>query len=401
MADTLSADGERAGLEANLDRYRLLVLATSSLFWVPTTFLFFLDRFGLTTALQLQAIYYLSVVAAEVPSGWFSDRIGRVTTLRFVAVWWVGAFSAFLFADTMTVAAIGQAFLALGFAFQSGTDVTFHYDTLEALGRAGSFEVVESAARRNGMVMRAAAVISGGAMGMIDLRLPFAAGLAATVALGLIALGLREPPRSSDRGRFLTDVTAVVRLFGSRLLGWLLIAIVAQVILEHLASEFAGPYFAEVLGEDLTNVDRAPLLTGILAAVVALVGAASVGRAPWLRDRFGLIGALTLLAIIPAVTVTTMALVTSVAVFALLALRNVQVAIGGVLISGAASRRVAQHQRATFLSLTSLGGRLAYGGVLLALSTTVDFAATLQWAAVIAVAVALAIWLTGIGVADD
>jgi len=372
--------------DGNLRRYQVIVGATSALFWLPTVILFFIDEFGLVAALQLQAIYYFSVVLAEVPSGWFSDRVGRVQTLRLVAVWWIGAFSAFLLADQFAVAALGQILLAIGYAFLSGTDVTFHYDSLEALGREDEFEHREAIIRRNGMIVRAASVIVGGGLGVISLRLPYAAALIAAIVLGVTTLGLRRPPGRLDSGGFGVDLLAAVRVFRNRLLGWILLYVIAQVVLEHLASEFSGPYLAEVLGEDLTDVDRAPLITGVLAAFVALVGAASVRRAPWLRQRLGLVGALTAVAMLPAVTVAAMALVTTGWVVVLLALRNVQSGIAGVLIPAAVGQRVPAYQRATVLSFMSLGGRLAYGGVLLSLSRVSGFTNTLEWAALVAVA---------------
>lgn len=384
----------RSALERSLRRYDLIVLATSALFWVPTAFLFYLDRFGLESALRLSALYYLAVVVAEVPSGWFSDRIGRVPTLRLVSIWWAAAFTFFLLADRPAVAGAGAVCMAIGYAFLSGTDVTFHFDTLEALGREADFERRESTARRAGMIVRAISVISGGAMGMISLRLPYAAALVAALLLGAVTLGLTEPPRHHDRGAFRADLAAVVRLFRVRLLAWILVYVIAQVILEHLASEFAGPYLAEVLDEDLTDVDRAPLVTGVLAAVVSLVGAVAVRRAPALRERFGLVGALTAVALLPTVTVIMMSFVVAGWVVALLALRNIQIAIAGVLIPAAVGQRVAQHQRATFLSFTSLGGRLAYGAVLLSLARASGFASTLDWAAVVATAAMLVVALS-------
>ena len=388
------------GPDGNLRRYQVIVGATSALFWVPTVVLFFIEEFGLGDALKLQAIYYLAVVLAEVPSGWFSDRVGRVPTLRLVAVWWTGAFSAFLVADDFAVAALGQVLLAIGYAFLSGTDVTFHYDSLEALGREDEFEHRESIVRRNGMIVRAASVIVGGALGMVSLRLPYAAALAGALVLGAATTRLHEPARRVGHGRFRTDIAATIRLFRERLLGWILIYVIAQVILEHLASEFAGPYLAELLDEDITDVERAPLITGVLAAFVSLVGAASVRRAPWLRQRLGLVGALTAVALIPAATVVAMATITAGSVVVLLALRNVQSGIAGVLIPAAVGQRVDPHQRATFLSFTSLGGRLAYGTVLLSLSRVAGFDNTLDWAAVVAIGAVLAVAATATVVAE-
>ena len=68
----------RNALEANLRAYAVHQRAVGALFWLPTVFLYLIDEVGLTGALQLGALYYFTVVVLEVPSGWFSDRVGRV-----------------------------------------------------------------------------------------------------------------------------------------------------------------------------------------------------------------------------------------------------------------------------------------------------------------------------------
>ena len=66
----------------NLRLYPWHQLAGQTLFWGPIFFLYFSERFPVDRVLQLGAIYYVSVVLLELPSGWFSDRVSRVTTLR-------------------------------------------------------------------------------------------------------------------------------------------------------------------------------------------------------------------------------------------------------------------------------------------------------------------------------
>ena len=69
-------------LERNLRLYAWHQLTAGTLFWGPIFFFYFSERFPVEQVLQLASIYYLSVVLLEVPSGYFSDRISRVATLR-------------------------------------------------------------------------------------------------------------------------------------------------------------------------------------------------------------------------------------------------------------------------------------------------------------------------------
>jgi len=385
----------------NLRRYRHLQLVSGALFWLPTSVLYFVDRFGLGDALRLQAVYYLAVVAFEVPSGWFSDRIGRVITLRLGALWWVAAFTLFVLSDGLAVTATAQVFLAMGFAFASGTDVTLHFDSLEALGRTAEFENRESRARRDHLLVTAMAVIAGGALGFVDLQLPFLAALVAALAQLGVSFGLSEPTGASHTTGTGRDLARVVAHLRDRTLAWLMVYVLGEVITVHLASELAAPYVAGVMGETLQEIDRAPFVNGLLAAVVALTAAAAVGGVVRARNRFGLVTVFVAVAAIPMVTLTTMAVITSVLVLPLIALRSVQTACVAVLVPATVAPRVDRVHRATFLSLTSLVGRLGYGLVLLAIGALGDLAETLRWAALIAVVVFVVVASTGRLIASD
>lgn len=391
-----------ADLERNVTVYRLLELPTRGMFWLPTVFLYLIAEFGLADALRLQAAYYFAVVVFEVPSGWMSDRLGRVPTMKITAISWTAAHTLFLFSDnSQGMALSAQILLALGFASLSGTDVTFHYESLEALGRAHTFEEVEGHARRNGLVAKAVAAVIGGALGLIDLRLPFAASLIAALYQTFLVWGLTEPPRQARAERFDRQLSQTLAYLRNPLLAWLTFYVLAKVVMEHLASEMASPYLVEILGEGVRDLDNAPLVLGLLTASAAIIGASVVRRTAQLRAATGLVGALVLLSVVPTAIVVTMALVTSPWVIPFFALRNLQSSMAPVLIAGAANARVQQQHRATFLSLSSLGGRLTYSGVLLGLSTNDSFDTTIQWSAAIALVGFAAVWLTSLMVSED
>ncbi len=365
-------------LTGSLRWYRRHQLVAGALFWLPTVFLFLIEQYGLRTALQLQAVYYAAVVVCEVPSGWLSDRLGRVLTLRLVAVCWLAAHLLFVVAPS-TIGGVGvvaaQVLLAAGYACLSGTDVMLHFDTLEALGRADDFDEEEARARRGLLLVTAATALTGGAVGLIDLRLPFALSLVAAAGQLVIAGRLVEPPRPTETatgspsplspGR---DLVAVVRHLSQRPLAWVGLYAAAQVVTVHLTGELAGPYLAEVLDAGLTDPGRAALATGATAAVVALVGALSLRAVPGLVRRLGLAVTLLGAAAVPVAILTAMAVATSIWLLPLLALRGVQRATASVLVPAVVGGHVEQERRATFLSMISLAGRLAYGAALLTLA---------------------------------
>ena len=68
-------------MEKNIRLYPWFQFATSIMAWLPVFFLYFNQFVSFAEVIQLGAIYYLSVCICEVPSGYFSDRVGRRVTL--------------------------------------------------------------------------------------------------------------------------------------------------------------------------------------------------------------------------------------------------------------------------------------------------------------------------------
>lgn len=338
-------------------------------FWGPVFVLFTVARFDLDGALLLASLYYLFVVTLEVPSGWMSDRLGRVFTLRIAAVCWIGAQLCFLVGDDRFVVIVaGQFLLAAGFASLSGTDVTFHYDTLEALGRAATYADRQSRVSAVGYAVTAVSSLVGGALGLIDLRWAFAASLVAAVVQLAVTLRFHEPPSTDHADPFRRQLTTCMSLIRGRLLGWLFFYGVILVTHEHVAHTLMQPWLAEVLDRDLDDLGATPLLAGALAALVAVVGSGAARASAPLGRRFGFVAVLIGFSVLSAVIVSAMWLSIHVAVIALAAFRSAQGAAAPVLITATAAPRIERHQRATFLSLNSLAGRLGYGVILLIIS---------------------------------
>jgi MFS family permease len=353
-------------LERNLALIPVHEAVTRSLFWLPIFVLFTRERFDVDGAIVLAGLYYLFVVVVEVPSGWMSDRLGRVPTLLVAALSWIGAHACFLVGDDrFVVILVGQFLLASGFAFLSGTDVSFHFDTLEALGRSRDYGARQARVAAIGYVALAASAVVGGAVALIDLRAAFALSMAmAVVQVGVVSM-LIEPPRLTHAEALLPQIGSCLRYLNDRLIGWLFGYGVALVTLEHVASEPMQIWLTGALGRSRDDLGNTPLLAGVLMAVTYLIGSLAARTSEPLARRFGSIGTLVALAILSAGIVTGMALTTSVVAIALVALRAVHGASAPVLLSAEIAPRTEQRHRATLLSINSLAGRLGYGIVLL------------------------------------
>lgn len=345
-------------------------IVAGSLVWLPVFVLFTRSRFELDGALALASIYYLAVVLLEVPSGWMSDRLGRVVTLRVAALCWVGAHVAFLVGDDrFPLIALGQILLAGGFASLSGTDVTFHYDTLESMGRASQFRDRQARLRSRGLLAMAISALVGGLLVLVGYRLLFAAALLLALIQLAVTLRMTEPPRVAAQPlMLLPQLRRCVGHLSDRYLGWIFFYGFVMVTLEHVAFEMMPLWLTEVLGRTADDVGVTPLYAGAVFAVTSFVGAGAARASAPVSRRFGTVPTLLGLAALSAIIVTGMARWVHLAVVALVALRSVQGAAAPVLISDAVAPRVGQGQRATLLSLNSLVGRLGYGLVLWAVS---------------------------------
>ena len=368
-AGPVTAAGGQA-VARNLRLIPVHEIVSGSLVWLPILVLFTRARFDLDGALLLSGIYYLAVVVLEVPSGWMSDRLGRVPTLRLAAVCWIAAHLCFLVGDDrFWYIAAGQAFLAGGFASLSGTDVTLHYDSLEALDLAEEYRDRQGRLRSLGLVATATSSVFGGLIGWwLDLRAVFVVSLVLAIVQFGVTLRLVEPGSTHRAEMFHGQIRSCISYLADRYLGWIFFYGILMVTLEHVAFELMQPWLTEVLDRSADEVGATPLLSGAAFAVTSLVGAVAARSADPLARRFGAVATLIGLAGLSAVIVSSMALWVSAPVLVLFAFRSAQGAAAPVLIGSVVAPRVEQRHRATLLSLNSLAGRLGYGLILLAVS---------------------------------
>jgi MFS family permease len=361
----------RSVLERNLRLYEWYLPLTRSYFWAPVFYLFFSARFPIDQVLLLQSIYYATVVVLEVPSGYLSDRVSRTLTLRLSAMAGLLSFSLFVFGGAefeLFVAA--QIVQAVSFSFASGTDVSLHYDTLIGLGRQDEFGAREARLGSRALLFGSASALIGGLVAIADLRWAYVLSWVVALILIPVVVAMREPPRQPiPAGHdFVRQLRACAGFLRQPLLAWLFAFVVLQTSLEHVPYEFAQPYMAAVLGETATRVQNTPLASGAVTAGIAFVAAFAVRRSIGLRNRFGLGRLLLGVTALQTLIIGLMGMVYHALVVPLILLRSCYPAISRVLVNAAIAPRVPELQRATYLSLHSLAGRLGYAGVLYTLS---------------------------------
>jgi len=373
-----------ARLERNVALYGVYVAARDALFWMPVFFLYFSSRLPLDRVLQLEAIYYAAVVVMEVPSGYFSDRVGRRATLLISSSMLLLAYVLFLLDGGFAVFAAAQGLLAAGFAFNSGTDTAFHHDSLALLGRASEYDRREARAARLSFIAGACAALLGGAAATIDLRLAYLlSAVAALVGVGVLVACIEpadhEPAEAGKPQRFVAQLVRCVGYLGRPRLAWLFAFAVLMVALNHVPYEFYQPYLALLMADTDAAARFTPLTTGAHMAATMLIGSYFAGWSVAWRDRVGLGAALLSAAALQLLIIAAMAAVLSPLVAALAVLRTAPRALMTAPLNAAIVPRLEKQHRATYLSIQNLTGRLAFAALLAGLS--VGVAAEIDWAA--------------------
>ncbi len=378
------------------DLYQWYATLAEASFWVPVFFLYLAAYLPLDAVLLLEAAYFFSVVVIEVPSGWFSDRLGRRPTMLIGG--FLSALSHGLMCAGPSLAVGGSiesplfyvfgAALVLragGMAFRSGTDTALHYDALLACGLHREFAAREARASRRRFYGAAVAAFVGGGAALIDLRVPYFLSFFAAIGLLAVVFTMREPSahaESRSRANLLRQVGACAAQWKCGALLLLFLYAAMMIVLNHVPYEYFQPYIETVLGEGGKAVAAVPAVAGVHVAVTFGIAGWVGARSIKLRDRTSLCFVLFLATALQAALIGLMWMWVSVPVMVLLLLRSCPRALMTPPLNAAVTGAVPTHLRATYLSMQSLAGRLSFSGVLVLLTLAVPLSAKADWPAI-------------------
>lgn len=207
-------------LERNIRLYGLLKIFTKRVF-LPLTTVYFVEVGGLR--LQdiglLASISALVSLVAEIPTGYFADRITRRASLLAAALLAGTATLFFAFFPSLPGAIVGSILEALGYAFLSGASEALMHDTLVHLKRIDDYPKIVGRAQSFGLIGNTVLVALVPLTYHFNKQMPFFLGTVAYCVLGLIAYKLFEPPRQTARQvnyNPLKDLLRNLRLFVTR-----------------------------------------------------------------------------------------------------------------------------------------------------------------------------------------
>ncbi len=359
-------------MERNLRLYPFYEFFQNLLFWMPVFFLYFSSVLPIHEVLLLEGLYFLSVVVLEVPSGYFSDRVGRRITLLLSAAGWAGGSVIFFTTSSFEPFLIAQFLYAFGMAMKSGTDTSLLFESLKALGRSEEIATREAQAQTYSFVALAVSALAGGTMAGFDLRWAYVlSACAASVAL-VIGFKFVEPATDEVRAHPpLTQLVVVAGRLRDPVLRWLMVFAVAMIVLAHVPYEFYQPYLGFLFGGSNAGYAATPAVAGVLTAIMMGIAAAVSHWSIAVARRLGA-GATLLVAIgILVVIIGAMGSVVHAWIMLLIVLRGVPMALTKPVLVSLTHPRLTGDVRATYLSLQSLAGRLAFSATLVLASLTV------------------------------
>ena len=279
---------------ASVLKYYLYKSTKAVEFYRPIMYLFFLAQ-GLTfTQIAiLEAIYNLTTLFGEVPTGYIGDRVGRRnslltgTALISLTLLGIGFSSSF-----WALAALYVCW-SMGYNFRSGSEDAWLYDTLTDDLSEDEFAHVRGRGESVSLAIGAGAAIAGGYLGRLDLSYPWFVAAAVT-AIGVVVLLTVDEPETYER----TDTTAlnfrrtlsiIRRTISQRTIrSFVLYYYVLYAAVTYLVFVFLQPIFETVVLDLGLPQSQVTSLLGWFYAAYSLFGAGLSYYTGAIRARLGL-----------------------------------------------------------------------------------------------------------------
>ncbi len=327
-----------------------------SSFWLigPIMVPFYHSRgLNATQIFIVQAIYSVSIIIFEIPSGYLSDVVGRRTTLIFGSLFLPVGLCIYAFCNGFYGFAVAEFILGIAGSMRLGTDSALMYDTLLELGQESRYDKFEGRAVFYERVGGSVASILGGLFALVALRLPFYVNIVSGLVLIPVAVSIVEPTRKKLAvEKPLGDIFNIVRYCIGH--GQIRAIMIYSSLL--LSSGIIGiwSYFMyyEGLGMSIG-------LFGIMVAISGLCSALGSRHAYLIEEKIGRRRALYLLLLISPIFIL-LGMIKSGFLIPFIFLNGILWGISVPLLTGYINRVVESGIRATVLSVSSMCGSLSY-----------------------------------------
>ncbi len=236
-------------LKRNLSALYVVKVAKWMNLIMPVVVLFYKSNgMSMQDIFTLQAVYSVTLMVLEIPTGYFADTAGRKTSIFVGSLFGFTGYLIYSASAGFWQFALAETILGVGMSLISGADSAMLYDSLASAGATGKYTRYEGRMTSIGNFAEAFAGIIGGLLAVISLRTPyvFQAGIAFLAVPA--ALFLREPPvHGNIRKPGLRNISSIVVmvLHGDRKLFWNTVFSAVTGVSTLTMAWFAQPFFIQ------------------------------------------------------------------------------------------------------------------------------------------------------------
>lgn len=302
-----------------------------------------------------QAIFALSVVLLELPSGYISDLIGRKKAIIYGTAFHSIGFTIMMLASNFWHIAATQIFLAIGVSLFSGSDIALIYDTLDTLKCKRSRSKLLGEMIFYKQLGETCAAILAAALAYFSLFFTVVANAIISWIPFIIALSIIEPTRkymsTNDHSKNFKYIYK--SLFKRE-------KVLTLVILNNIIYGLATLVVVWAFQDYWKHIDIPISMFGILWAITNLTVAVTGKFAHRIESTLGSTTAILLISLLPIIGYFGISLTTGIIGILFCLLFQVSRGLNQVILKDALNKRVASDMRATANSVTSLGVRLIF-----------------------------------------
>jgi MFS family permease len=283
-------------------KYYLYKSTSAVEFYRPIMYLFFLAQ-GLTFTqiAVLEALYNLTTVVGEIPSGYVGDRAGRrnslligtgLITVTLVGIGGVGLVGLDSTGAFVLLAALYVSW-SMGYNFRSGSEDAWLYDTLTDDLTEEEFSRVRGRGESVSLAVGAVAAVTGGYLGSIDLSFPWfvaagVTGLGVVVLLTIDEPATYEESDSDELGLGRTAGIVKDALTQRNIRALILYYYVLYAAVTYLVFIFLQPIFETVVVDMGISDELVESLLGWFYAAYSLLGAVLAYFTGWIKAHVGI-----------------------------------------------------------------------------------------------------------------
>ena len=288
-----------------IPRYYAYRATNSAGLYLPIAVYFLVDR-GYDNGFVLfsYAVFSLASVAAEIPTGYLGDLVGRRGSLALGSLLRFAALGTYPFVETKLAILAIHGVWATGRTFRSGTVDAWLYETLKARFDESEYARIEGRGSTVLLVTSAAGAIAGALLYTVDPAYPFLAnaGLALLGLPILFTFPAVATGASDDEVFTVREAVRTLRLQAGRpAIRWLVV----------YAAIFQATFsVTRSLEQPALNAVGIPVAgLGVLYAAFKLVSAGAASTAGWFEEALGARGVFALLVPLYAVAYAALAVV--------------------------------------------------------------------------------------------